>query len=79
MASPFRRLVGRVRAAGRRVQAVALQGLLVLLYAVGFGAARAWGRLFHRRLLEGPAPDSPTFWRALDARPFDAASSRRQS
>ncbi|MBN1334750.1 MAG: hypothetical protein JXB39_02185 [Deltaproteobacteria bacterium] len=79
MTSPLRRLRDRVRAVGRRVQAAALQVLLVLLYALGFGTAHLWARLFHRRLLAGPAPEAPSFWRKVEPRPFDPAASRRQS
>jgi len=77
--NPLRRLVDGVRAVGRRVQAAALQFLLVVLYAVGFGAVRLWLAAFQRRVLAGPAPDAPSFWRPSEARTFDPATSRRQS
>ncbi len=79
MIAPLRRLVERARAAGRRVQAAAVQILLVVLYIAGFGTVRLWAWLFHRHLLSGPALDSPSFWRAVEPRTFDPAASRRQS
>ena len=73
------RLLDRVRAIGRRVQARALQVLLVVLYAAGFGAVRLWLALFQRRVLAGPDPHAATFWRPVEPRAFDPAASRRQS
>lgn len=77
----LRLLINRLKAAGRRVQALALRVLLVLLYLVGFGITRLYMTLFRRDLLgfveRGGGAAGASLW--LPAKGYGLAPEERRS
>jgi hypothetical protein len=75
---PFlRRIIDRVKAIGRRVQAAAVVAGLWLLYWLGFGAVRAVVAVFRRDLLAEPSDDA--LWQPLGPAESDPATFVNQS
>jgi len=61
------------------VQAFAVRAGLFSLYVAGFGMARLWAMVFHRKLLRLPAPTGDSYWRSISLGDFDQEDSIRQS
>lgn len=79
MLERFRRIIDRMKAFGRRLQAAAVGAGLWGIYWLGLGAVRLFLMIFQRKLLHGPTTTTGSYWLPVRTSECELATFDHQS